>query len=297
MRVDPNLLIVFLTVADRGSLTAAACQLDVTRSAVSQSLRRLEDQLGTALVVRTTRSARLTEAGERLRERLAGPFGEIGDALDALADPTEPTGLLRLAVASIAERILSGPLIAGFARSHPGIKIDVTVTDADIDIVELGFDAGVRLGEVVEQDMVAVPIGGEIRMMAVASPRYLAEHGCPEHPRDLPRFSCIGWRATPDTAPYRWEFDEGGQAFTVQVDPQITTNDPRFMLRSALADAGITFAFEETFKAHVDRGELVSILETYMDPFPGFFIYFPAKRHMAPKLRAFLDYLRVSSPP
>ena len=126
MRVDPNLLIVFLTVADRGSLTAAACQLDVTRSAVSQSLRRLEDQLGTALVVRTTRSARLTEAGERLRERLAGPFGEIGDALDALADPTEPTGLLRLAVASIAERILSGPLIAGFARSYPGIKIDVT---------------------------------------------------------------------------------------------------------------------------------------------------------------------------
>lgn len=294
MRVEPNLLVVFLAVAERGSLSAAADQLDVTRSAVSQSLRRLEDRLGTALVVRTTRSARLTEAGERLRERLTRPFAEIDEALDAITATTEPTGQLRLVVASIAERILSGPCIAGFAKAHPGIKIDVTVSDADLDIVDAGFDAGVRLGEVLEQDMIAVPIGGEIRMMAVASPRYLAEHGCPEHPRDLARFHCIGWRATPDTAPYRWEFDENGQPFSVQVDPQITTNDPRFMLRSALAGAGITFAFEETFRAHVDCGELASILEGYMEPFPGFFLYFPARRHMAPKLRAFVDYLRAT---
>ncbi|MBE7209450.1 MAG: LysR family transcriptional regulator [Gluconacetobacter diazotrophicus] len=294
MRVDPNLLILFLAVAERGNLSAAANHLGITRSAVSHSLRRLEDRLGTALVVRTTRSARLTEAGMQLRERLAGPFAEIDAALDAVASGPAPVGFLRLAVASITERILSGPLVASFAEAHPGITIDVTVTDADIDIVEAGFDAGVRLGEVIEQDMIAVPIGGEIRMMAVASPRYLAAHGCPEHPRDLPRFRCIGWRATSDTAPYRWEFEEDGQTFTVQVDPQITTNDPRFMLRSALSDAGITFAFEETFRAHVDRGDLVSILEDYLRPFPGFFLYFPARRHMAPKLRAFVDHLRTS---
>lgn len=294
MRVDPNLLTVFLAVAERGNLSAAAEHLGVHRSAVSQSLRRLEDRLGTVLVTRTTRSARLTEAGEQLRDRLVGPFAEIDASLDAVASGTAPTGFLRLAVASICERIVSGPLVASFAERYPGIRIDVTVTDADLDIVADGFDAGVRLGEVVEQDMVAVPIGGEIRMMAVASPRYLAKHGCPEHPRDLPRFRCIGWRATPDTAPYRWEFDENGQAFSVEVAPQITTNDPRFMLRSALAGAGITFAFEETFRADVDRGELVSILEDYMEPFPGFFLYFPARRHMAPKLRAFIDHLRTA---
>lgn len=293
MRVDPNLLIVFLAVAERGSLSAAASHLDVSRSAVSQSLRRLEDRLGTALVVRTTRSARLTEAGARLRERLSGPFAEINESLDAISGDAAPTGFLRLAVASIAERILSGPLIASFAEAYPGISVDVTVTDADIDIVEHGFDAGVRLGEVIEQDMIAVPIGGEIREMAVASPGFLAKHGCPEHPRDLTRFRCIGWRPSPDTAPYRWEFYEDSQLFSVQVDPQITTNDPRFMLRSALAGAGITFTAEETFQPYVDRGELVSILGDYLKPFPGFYLYFPARRHMAPKLRAFVDHIRA----
>ena len=296
MRVDPNLLIAFLAVAERGSLSAAASQLDVTRSAISQSLRRLEDKLGTALVFRTTRSVRLTEAGDRLRRRLVDPFAEIDDALDAVVDAGEPTGMLRLAVASIAEQMLSGHLISSFAQAYPGIKIDVTVTDAVTDIVEAGFDAGVRLGEVIEQDMIAVPVGGDIRMMAVASPRFLAEHGRPDHPRDLPNFRCIGWRQTPKTAPYRWEFVENGEQFTVQVDPQITTNDPRFMLRSALADAGITFAFEETFRAQIDRGELVSILEQYLEPFAGFFLYFPARRHMAPKLRAFVDHTRKMAP-
>ncbi|TCM00436.1 LysR family transcriptional regulator [Sphingomonas sp. PP-CC-3G-468] len=293
MRVDPNLLIVFLAVAERGSLSAAASHLDVTRSAVSQSLRRLEDRLGTALVVRTTRSARLTETGVRLRDRLSGPFFEINESLDTILGDATPTGFLRLAVASIAERILSGPLIASFAEAYPGIMIDVTVTDAVIDIVEHGFDAGVRLGEVVEQDMIAVPVGGEIREMAVAAPGFLAKYGCPEHPRDLTRFPCIGWRPSPDAAPYRWEFYEKGQIFSVQVDPQITTNDPRFMLRSALAGAGITFTTEETFQPYVDRGELVSILGDYLKPFPGFFLYFPARRHMAPKLRAFVDHVRV----
>lgn len=292
MRVDPNLLIVFLAVAERGNLSAAASHLGVHRSAVSQSLRRLEDRLGTVLVTRTTRSARLTEAGEQLRDRLAGPFAEIDASLETLASGAAPTGLLRLAVASICERVLSGPLIASFVEAHPGIRVDVTVTDADIDIVDLGFDAGVRLGEVIAQDMVAVPIGGEIRQMAVASPGYLEAHGCPEHPRDLPRFHCIGWRSSPDAAPYAWEFDEAGRSFSVQVDPWITSNDPRFMLRSALAGAGISFATEDTFRPHVERGALVSILEDYLDPFPGFFLYFPARRQMAPKLRAFVDHVR-----
>lgn len=293
MNVDPNLLITFVAVADHGNFSAAASHLGVTRSAVSQAIRRLEDRLGVMLVMRTTRATNLTEAGARLRARLAGPLAEIDAALGEATGGQRPSGLLRLAVTSIAERILSGPLVAAFAAAHPEVTVDITVSDEEFDIVARGFDAGVRLGEVIAQDMVVVPVGGEVREMAVASPTYLAVSGTPRHPRDLVRFRCIGWRSSPEAAPYRWQFTEAGKHFDVQVDPQITTNDPRFMLRCALAGGGISFATEETFRPHVARGELVSILEEYLLPFPGFFLYFPARRNMAPKLRAFVEHVRT----
>lgn len=291
MRVDPNLLATFVAVADHGNFSAAAVHLGVTRSAVSQAMRRLEDRMGITLVMRTTRAASLTEAGVHLRTRLAEPLAEIDAAVREVAGGPL-SGLLRLAVTSIAERILSGPLVADFAAAHPGITLDVTVTDENFDIVERGFDAGVRLGEVIAQDMVVVPVGGEVREMAVASPAYLAANGTPGHPADLVRFRCIGWRSSPEAAPYRWQFSEAGRSFDVEVRPQITTNDPRFMLRCALAGAGITFTTEDTFRPHVERGELVSILDDYLEPFPGFFLYFPDRRNMAPKLRAFVDHVR-----
>lgn len=291
MPIDMNLLPVFLAVADETSFSAAAVRLGVTRSAVSQSVRRLEEQLGAALVTRTTRAASLTEAGERLRATLSRPFAEIDGALEAVAHGGKPSGLLRLAVTSIAERILSGPLIASFAAAYPEITVDITVTDEEFDIVSRGFDAGVRLGEVIEQDMVVVPVGGNVREMAVASPSFIAAYGVPAHPRDLARFRCIGWRPAPEAAPYRWEFYDNGEPFSVQVDPQITTNDPRFMLRCALAGGGISFTTEDTFRPYVERGELVSLLEDFLEPFPGFFLYFPSRRHMAAKLRALVDHV------
>lgn len=292
MPLDLNLLAAFQTIAEHRNFSAAAERMGISRSAVSQSIRRLEDQLGEALVMRNTRSVSLTQAGEELRRALAGPLGEIDSTLGAIAGKREPVGLLRLAVASIAERVLSGPLIASFARAHPGVSIDVTVTDEEFDIVARGFDAGVRLGEVIAQDMIAVPIGGDVREMAVASPRYVERYGRPEHPRDLVRFHCIGWRPAPEAAPYRWEFYESGKMLAVQVNPQITTNDPRFMLRAVLAGGGITFATEDTFRPYVERGELVSLLDAYLEPFAGFFLYFPQRRHVAPKLRAFADFIR-----
>lgn len=292
MAIDLNLLTLFLAVAEEGNFRAAADRLGVTRSAVSQGVRRFEDACGVSLVSRTTRSVRLTESGERLRDALARPLADVRAALEALEGEAAPRGTLRVAVASIAERFLSGPLIASFAAAHPAVTIDVTVTDEEIDIVAAGFDAGVRLGEVVERDMVSVPLTGDQREACVATRAYLEAHGVPSHPRDLVRHRCVGWRPPGRAAPYRWEFAEGGVAFDVAVEPQVTTNDLLVMVRTALAGGGITFALEETFRPYVARGELVSILEAYLPPFPGFFLYFPDRRNMAPKLRALVDHVR-----
>lgn len=292
MNIDLNLLPLFLAVAEEPNFRAAADRLGVTRSAVSQGIRRLEDAFGTMLVMRTTRSVRLTEAGERLRDALSRPFLDINAALESVAAEDAPRGHLRLAVTSIAEQFLSGPLIASFAAANPGVTLDVTVTDEEFDIVAAGYDAGVRLGEVIEQDMIAIPVTGDQREMAVASPAYLAIHNTPAHPRDLVHHRCIGWRPAPNVAPYRWEFEENGVPFDVAVEPQITTNDLRLMLRTALAGGGITFAPEETFQPYVEDGRLVSLLEDFLRPFPGFSLYFPQRRNMAPKMRALIEHIR-----
>ncbi|WP_374428927.1 LysR substrate-binding domain-containing protein [Tabrizicola sp.] len=288
--MDLNLLPLLLAVAEERNFRAAADRLGVTRSAVSQGIRRLEDAVGLQLVMRTTRAVRLTEAGERLVESLRAPMGAVQDALEVNSDA--PSGRLRLAVTSIAEDFLSGPLLARFSEAHPKVTVDVTVTDDELDIVEHGYDAGVRLGEVIEQDMIAVPVSGQQTEVAAASPGYIAQHGAPDHPKDLLRHRCIGWRPGPNTAPWRWEFEEDGKPFDVMVDPQVTTNDLRLMLRVALAGGGITFAPRDCMREHFESGALVPLLEDYLPPFPGFYLYFPQRRHMAPKLRALVDHVR-----
>ena len=295
MTIDLAGINTFLAVAEAGSLTAAARRLGVSRPAVSQALRRLEDRLGVTLVQRTTRSGSLTEAGSELYARLAPAIADVTLALDDARDSLKrPNGLLRLAVSSIAERFISGPLLAGFVEDYPEIQIDVTVTDEEFDIVARGFDAGVRLGEVLEQDMIAIPVSGDQRQLVVAAPSYLERHGRPLHPRDLADHRCIGWRPQPEVAPYRWEFTEDGRDFDVAVNPTITTNDMRLMLRTALAGGGLTFGVEETFRPYLDSGELVAILQEYCPPFPGFFLYFPERRNLAPKLRALVDHVRFN---
>lgn len=288
--MDLNLLPLLLAVADERNFRAAADRLGVTRSAVSQGIRRLEDGVGLQLVMRTTRAVRLTEAGERLVESLRAPMGAVQQALEISADV--PSGRLRLAVTSIAEDFLSGPLLARFAEAHPKVTVDVTVTDDELDIVEHGFDAGVRLGEVIEQDMIAVPVSGPQTEVAAASPDYIARHGAPDHPKDLLRHRCIGWRPGPNTAPWRWEFVQDGKPFDVMVDPQVTTNDLRLMLRIALAGGGITFATRDCMREHLESGALVPLLTEYLSPFSGFQLYFPQRKHMAPKLRALVEHVR-----
>jgi DNA-binding transcriptional LysR family regulator len=288
--MDLNLLPLLLAVAEERNFRAAADRLGVTRSAVSQGIRRLEDSVGVQLVMRTTRAVRLTEAGERLVESLRAPMGAVQQALEMNADA--PSGRLRLAVTSIAEDFLSGPLLARFAEAHPKVTLDVTVTDDALDIVEHGYDAGVRLGEVIEQDMIAVPVGGVQTEVAAASPGYIARNGAPDHPRDLLQHRCIGWRPGPNTAPWRWEFVQDGKPFDVMVDPQVTTNDLRLMVRMALAGGGITFATRDCMREHLESGALVPLLTDYLPPFPGFQLYFPQRKHMAPKLRALIEHVR-----
>ncbi|SCB57841.1 DNA-binding transcriptional regulator, LysR family [Rhizobium aethiopicum] len=286
---------VFLAVAEARNFRVAGERLGVTRSAVSQALQRLEDRLGAPLVQRTTRSVSLTEAGEVFLAAVRPSMHQVRDAMQAVRDmQARPSGLLRISVSSIAERFLSGTLLAGFLQACPDIKLDITITDDEFDIVEAGFDAGVRLGEVIEQDMIAIPVSSPQRQCAAASPGYIERHGSPRHPRDLQNHACIGWRPRPDTAPYRWEFTENDRDFDVAVDPVVTTNDMGMMIRMACAGAGITFGMVETFEPYIERGELVPLLEKFCPPFPGFYLYYPRRQRQPVKLRALVDYVRQS---
>jgi DNA-binding transcriptional LysR family regulator len=293
MQLDLNALAVFSLVAEERNFRAAADRLGVTRSAVSQTIRRLEEMLGTALVRRTTRSVSLTEAGERLYAEVAPAIADMRAAIEATGSlGGRPHGQLRLAVSSIAERFLSGPLLAAFSEANPEVQIDIVVTDEEFDIVAEGYDAGVRLGEVIEQDMIAVPVSGDQRQFAVCAPSYLERFGAPSHPRELVAHRCIGWRRAPGIAPFRWEFAGQGKEFTVAVSPEITTNDMALMIKLAVAGAGITFGMEESFRPWIDRGELVPLLEKFCPTFAGFYLYYPSRRNIAPKLRALVDHVR-----
>jgi DNA-binding transcriptional LysR family regulator len=295
MSLDLNAIATFAAVAEARSFRLAGDRLGVTRSAVSQAVRKLETELGAALLHRTTRSVHLTEAGERFLASVAPALLEMRTAAAAIADrDARPAGLLRLAVSSIAESFISGPLLAGFREAHLDVRLDILVTDEPFDIVERGYDAGVRLGEVIEQDMVAVPVSGPQRQVVVASPAYLERHGAPSHPRELTAHSCIGWRPAPGVAPYRWEFAEDGREFDVAVDPRITTNDMLLMVRTACAGGGLTFGMLETFAPWIARGDLIPVLEAFSPTFPGFFLYFPSRRNLAPKLRALVDQVKAA---
>jgi DNA-binding transcriptional LysR family regulator len=293
MELDLNALAVFTLVAEERSFRGAADRLGVTRSAVSQTIRRLEETLGIGLVQRTTRSVSLTEAGERLHAEVAPAIADMRAAIESTSNLRgHPRGRLRLAVSSIAERFLAGPFLASFAEANPEIEIDIAVTDEEFDIVARGYDAGVRLGEVIEQDMIAVSVAGDERQLAVCAPAYRERFGLPSHPRELATHRCIGWRPAPDVAPYRWEFAENGKEFSVAVAPEITTNDMALMIKLAVAGAGITFGMEESFVRWIERGELVPVLAEYCPYFAGFYLYYPSRRNVAPKLRALIDHLQ-----
>jgi DNA-binding transcriptional LysR family regulator len=298
MRDEVGALGVFVGVAEKRSFRAAAEELGVTSSAVSQTLKQLEEQLGLQLLVRTTRSVGLTDAGEQLYSRLAPAFMEVRAALEALSELRQrPAGALRLVVSSIAEGFLTEATLAGFLRQYPDIRLDICLDDGPADLVLQGFDAGVRLGEVVGQDMVTVSVSGPQRQVVVGSPEYFAAHGKPRHPRELHAHACIGWRHYANPAPYRWEFTEDGRDFELSIEARVNTNDKSLMQQLARQGVGLSIGMEEYFRPQIERGELVTVLDAFCPPFPGFFLYYPSRSHMPKKLAALVEYLRARAKP
>ena len=289
----------FLAVAEAKGFRAAADRLGVSHSAVSQALRRLEERVGVALVRRTTRSVHLTEAGERLYASVRPALDEVRAAVAAVGELGEsPRGTLRLHLTMGAATYFEGPLLAGFLAAHPHVRLDLAVSETPVDIVADGYDAGARLGEVIDRDMIAVPVSGDIRLVVVAAPSYFERHPVPKHPRELVEHECLAWHPTPDAPPYRWEFTEkgpkGGRAFSVAVPGRVITTDPAMNARLARAGAGVTMIREDRVRDDLASGALVEVLAEFCAPFPGYYLYYPQRRHASPALRALVGYLRYA---
>ncbi|WP_213980870.1 LysR family transcriptional regulator [Sphingomonas sp. dw_22] len=290
---DYNQLRAFVAVGEMLSFSRAAEALGVSPSALSQMVRGFEERVGVRLLNRTTRSVSLTDAGRNLFQRVRPAVSELADAVGQVQRYREgPTGTVRVhAFRSAAETYLA-PMLGAFAQACPDVVLDVTLDDAVIDVVAAGFDAAIRIGEVIERDMIAVRLGPELRQIAVASPDYLAAHGRPEQPRDLVEHRCIRWHWPGRPTPYAWEFFENGSWFEVAVNGPLIVNDKDLVIRAALQGVGIAFPVEYAVRTHIAEGRLVPLLEPWSAPFPGMFLCYPRQRQMAPALRAFIDAVR-----
>jgi len=293
MSDDFDGMAVLVAVAEAKGFRAAGERLGVSGSAVSQTLRKLEERLGVPLVQRTTRSVRLTEAGERMYAAARRALDELREASGAVGElGGSPRGTLRLHVAGAALGFLSAPLLAGYLAEHPHVRLDLFISDEPLDIVTEGFDAGIRLGEVIDRDMIAVPVSGDLRLVVVGAPSYLAQHGTPTHPRELVEHECINWHPTAAAPAYRWEFTEDGRDFAVDVRARVLTNDPSLNVRLALEGVGLTLADESRSREGITSGALVAVLDEFSTPFPGFYLYYPQRRLASAALRELVDYLR-----
>ncbi|MCS4230019.1 DNA-binding transcriptional LysR family regulator [Stenotrophomonas maltophilia] len=285
-------LAAFAAVARHRSFRRAGAELALSTSAVSYAIRALEERLGVGLFHRTTRSVSLTEAGQRLMERLQPALGQVSDALEEMNQfRATPAGLLRINAARAAVPTQLSPRLADFLRAHPDVRIEVTENDGLVDIVAEGFDAGVRLHEFVPEDMVAVPLGPPLRGMIVASPAYLAQHETPQHPRDLLRHPCVRFRFASGHL-YKWQFERGEESLEIDVQGRITLSEQTTIVRAVLDGLGIAYVLEDAARPWLDSGQLVSMLEDWSPPFPGFVLYYPRQRQMTSALRAFVDLLR-----
>jgi DNA-binding transcriptional LysR family regulator len=288
-----NALNAFLAVARRRSFTAAASELGISTSALSQSVRQLEERLGIALLTRTSRSVALTEAGRRLLET-AGPA--VDQAVDALktasARPGEVTGRVRLTVPAMAVPVVITPLLPKLLARHPKLEVEVNVDDRLVDIVSEGFDAGIRLTESIERDMVQVRLSGTRRFIVVGAPAYLERRGTPQKPKDLLGHDCISARLGSTGALYQWELERGKQSWRIPVRGPIVTNDGHLMREMAEAGVGLVYHFEPLLEDSLRRGTLRVVLEPYAASVPGLFLYFPSRAQVSPALRAFVDVAR-----
>jgi DNA-binding transcriptional LysR family regulator len=292
-RNDIGDLIAFLAVAKTGSFTQASRQLGVSQPALSQTLRELERRLGLRLLNRTTRSVSTTEAGERLRRSIGDHFDAIESGLADLKELRDkPAGTIRITTGDHQAEAILLPAAARLLEAHPDLKIEISVNLGFVDIVADRFDAGVRMGETVAQDMVAMRIGPDLRMAVVGSPTYFANRPKPATPHDLAAHNCINMRFTPEGGMSLWEFEKQGRPVNVRVDGQLTVNNITLERLGALQGAGLAYLPEAYVAPMIDSGALVSVLDDWCEPFPGYHLYYPSRRQHTAGFVALLDVLR-----
>jgi DNA-binding transcriptional LysR family regulator len=288
-----NALSAFLAVAEDRSFTKAAKRAGVSTSALSHAMRGLEERLGVRLLARTTRSVSPTEAGEQLLAHLRPALGDIRGALDQIAGLRDwPAGRVRLAVTPLASTMVLAPKLARFVEQYPDVVLDITTTGENrLDIVAAGFDAGIRLGEYIERDMIAVRASPDQRAAIVGAPAYFETHARPKTPRDLTSHRCVNFRHADEI--YRWEFEKGKHSLAVSVHGPLIVNDVETMIRATIDGAGLAFMLEAHAAPHLASGALVRVLEDWCPPFPGYFLYYPSRRQQPPALTALIETLRI----
>lgn len=288
--VDLN---AFLVVAEERSFTRAAARLGTSQSALSHTMRRLEARLGVRLLTRTTRSVAPTEAGERLIGTLRPAFEDIGAQLESLSELREkPAGTIRITAAEHAASTIVWPALRRLLPDYPDIHVELSVDSRLTDIVAERFDAGVRLGEALAKDMIAVPIGPEMRLAIVGSPTYFATHKVPCAPQDLAEHRCINLRMRTSGGLYAWELSKEGREVRVRVEGQLTFNSAPMMIDAALDGLGLAFAMEDAVADHIAEGRLVRVLEDWCPPFPGYHLYYPSRRQPSAAFSLLVDALR-----
>jgi len=290
-------LSAFAAVATHESFTRAAAHLRVATPALSQTIRRLEERLGVRLLNRTTRSVSLTEAGAQLLERLNPAFDQLQAAVAGVNTFRQrPAGIVRINAARVAAVGFLGPLMARFCETYPDIVLDIVCDDSIMDIVGARFDAGIRLGENLDKDMVAVKLTGPLTTMVVASPDYLSRHGVPKTPHDLHRHRCINLRITSNGSLYRWEFQRGKKNVEIAVEGPLILDDSDLLLRAVRDGIGIGYVIDERARRWIARGKMTRILEAWSPTFPGFYVYYPSRKQTPSALRAFIDFVRKHAP-
>lgn len=281
-----------LAVAETRSFTAAGARLGVSAAAVSQAVKEVERRLGTPLFVRTTRRVALTEAGEAFLSRVRPAAAEIASAVEAAgAMGRQPVGHLRLTIPRFATHLIA-PVLQAFRTAYPEISVEVSVENAAVDLAAEGYDAGIRIGEFIERDMIAVRLTRSFRWIVVASPAYLARHGAPATPEDLVNHTCIRFRFPTSGAIYRWEFARDGRDLSVGIDGPLTVDDGELALDLATRGLGLAYTADYLVARQVAAGQLVPVLDAFATESPGFFLYFPNRAQTQPKLRAFIDIAR-----
>jgi DNA-binding transcriptional LysR family regulator len=291
-RLRPADLALVLAISRHRSFRRAAIELAVTPSALSHALRALEERIDVRLFNRTTRSVAPTEAGQRLIDRIEPVFRDIDDALDDLDRfRGAPMGTLRLNVPPSSGQLVLMPFVSRFLALYPAVSVELVAQNALVDVVSQGFDAGVRFGETIAADMIAVPIGPRVRFAAVASPAYFDRWPRPSHPRDLASLPCVRYRFD-SGADYHWEFECGGIELTTAVEGRFATNAQDLMLQAALDGLGIAYVFEGLADEAIRAGHLERVLEDWCPYWPGLYLYYPSRRQLPGALRAFVDFVK-----